>query len=277
MFPWNYGFHFGIASYLFLGAFYIVLIVVATTLLRAFLRARRDLRGNRSEGIRWQSDFHDLPPADRVCRHVLTGEFKQRECPNAFDCRQCATHAKLIAHRPAAPPVEAESQIFGMSFPSGRLYHRGHTWAHQEPDGTVTIGLDDLGTRLLGTPDEVILPEPGTQLHTNGTAFRVRRREADVRILSPVDGEVVETGGAGHPYFLRVKPLAGTIDMRHLLRGAELKPWLMREMERLQLALTAEGASRPSLADGGIPVRDIAAAYPQTDWDAICGKMFLEP
>ena len=32
-------------------------------------------------------------------------------------------------------------------------------------------------------------------------------------------------------------------------------------MERLQLALTAEGAA-PALADGGVPVADIAAAYP---------------
>ena len=31
MFPWNYGFHFGVASYIFLGAFYTVLVVVATT------------------------------------------------------------------------------------------------------------------------------------------------------------------------------------------------------------------------------------------------------
>ena len=127
-----------------------------------------------------------------------------------------------------------------MSFPADRFYHRGHTWAHPEADGTVTIGLDDLGARLLGTPDEVILPEPGTQLRANGTAFRVRRREADVRILSPVDGEVVETGGAGpRLYFLRVQTVDGKIDMRHLLRGAEVKPWMMREMERLQLGAHA--------------------------------------
>jgi hypothetical protein len=35
MFPWNYGFHFGIASYIFLGAFYTVLVVVAATILNA--------------------------------------------------------------------------------------------------------------------------------------------------------------------------------------------------------------------------------------------------
>ena len=276
MLPWNYGFHWSTAYIIFLGAFYTVLVIVLTTLVNALWRTRRDLAARRTEDIRWHSDFHDLPAADRVCRHVLTGEFKHRECPNAFDCRECTTHEKLIGQHPA-PPVEAESEVFGMFFPADRLYHRGHTWAKPEPDGTMTIGLDDLGARLLGRPDTVTLPAPGTKIQANGTAFRVQRREADVRILSPVDGEVVETGGVDQGYFLRVKPLNGAIDTTHLLRPHELKPWLMREIERLQFALTMEGASVPSLADGGVPVRDIAAAYPQTDWDAVCGEMFLEP
>src|SRR5215831_7164984 len=187
MFPWNYGFHFGIASYIFLGAFYTVVVVVVTTVLNALWRAHRDLGKGKVEDIRWHSDFHDLPAADRACRHVLTGEFKSRECPNAFDCRECVTHAKLVAVHPPAPASGGEDEIFGMSFPLDRLYHRGHTWAHPEADGTLTVGLDDLGSRLLGTPDAVDLPAPGSQIRTNGTAFRVHRREADVRVLSPVD------------------------------------------------------------------------------------------
>ena len=136
MFPWNYGFHFGIASYIFLGAFYTVLVVVAATILNALRRAHRDLSKGRAEDIRWHSDFHELSAADRTCRHVLTGEFKSRECQRAFDCRECETHAKLAALHP--PAAGAEDEIFGMSFPLDRLYHRGHTWAHPEPDGTVT-------------------------------------------------------------------------------------------------------------------------------------------
>ena len=161
MFPWNYGFHFGIASYIFLGAFYTVLVVVATTILNALWRSHRDLSKGKVEDIRWHSDFHDLPAADRTCRHVLTGEFQSRECPNAFDCRECETHAKLVALHPPAAAAEHEAEIFGMSFPLDRMYHRGHTWARPEADGTVTVGLDDLGARLLGTPDAVDLPEPG--------------------------------------------------------------------------------------------------------------------
>jgi glycine cleavage system H lipoate-binding protein len=261
------------AYIIFMGAFFAVLTTVAATFAFALWRSRRALAANRAEEIRWHSDFHDLAPADRACRHVLTGEFARRECPNAFDCRGCQTHAKLIAKHPPAAAREAEDEIFGMPFPLDRFYHRGHTWTRLEPDGLLTVGLDELGRRLVGAPDAVDLPQSGTRLHANGTAFHMRKRGADVRVLSPVAGEVVETGGAGQGWYLRVRP--ASLDLTHLLRGAEVRPWLMRELERLQLTLSAEGA--PALADGGVPVDDISAAYPATDWDAVCGTMFLEP
>jgi len=277
MFPWNYGFQWNAGHIIFLGAFYSVLAVVAATVIAAARRSRRALLEHRVEEIGWHSDFHDLPARDRVCRHVLTGEFRSRVCPHAFDCRQCETHAKLIERRPVALSDTPGEDLFGMTFPLDRFYHRGHAWAQPQPDGTVTIGLDELGQRLLGIPDAVDLPQPGARVEANGTAFRVHKRDADVRVLSPVDGEVIETGSEDRGWYLKVKPTANDeLEFRHLLRGAEVKPWLMREMERLQLALSAEGAA-PTLADGGVPVADIAACYPKTDWDAVCGDMFLEP
>ena len=277
MLPWNYGFEWNAGHIIFLGAFYTVLVIVATTVVNALWRSRRDLREHQAEEIRWDADFHDLPACDRVCRHVLTGEFRSRQCPNAFDCRRCETHAKLIARHAPGPGNSDEEEIFGMAFPLDRLYHRGHTWARPEKGGLVTIGLDELGRRLLGVPDTVDLPEPGARLRVNGTAFHVKKRDADVRVLSPVEGEVVERGGTGQDWLLKVKPAQqGEPAFRHLLRGSEIRPWLLREMERLQLALTAEGAAA-TLADGGVPVDDISASYPEADWDAVCGEMFLEP
>jgi len=269
MLPWNYGFEWNAGHLVFLGAFYTVLMTVAATVISAMVRSRRAFHARQVESIRWHSDFHELPRRDRACRHVLTGELSSRECPNAFDCRKCSTHARLLAARPPANLAEREEELFGMEFPLDRLYHRGHTWVHPEPDGTVTIGLDDLGRRLTGAPDTVELPKPGTPVRVNGTAFRIRKRDANVRVLSPVDGEVMETGGADRAWYLRVKPRSA--DLRHLLRGAEVRPWLMREIERLQLTLS------PTLADGGVLMPDLSASYPEADWDAVCGKMFLEP
>jgi hypothetical protein len=277
MLPWNYGFEWNASHVIFLGAFYTVLVVLATTVLHAMWRSRRDLRQRKTEEIRWESDFHDLPSRDRVCRHALTGEFGSRECPHGFDCRKCETHARRWIETDAPARGAEEEEIFGMAFPLDRFYHRGHTWARPEADGTVTVGLDELGQRLLGVPDAVDLPEPGARVRVNGTAFRIKKRGADVRVLSPVDGEVVERGGEGQGWYLKVKPEShGEPGFGHLLRGAEVRPWLLREMERLQLALTAEGAAA-TLADGGVPVADIAASYPEADWDGVCGEMFLEP
>lgn len=264
------------AYVIFMGAFYTVLVVVATTLVSAFLRARRDLRLEKAGEIRWHEGFEDLPARDRVCRHVLTGEFRRRECPHAFDCRECETHARLMAQHPLVPPAEAEEDILGMSFPLDRFYHRGHTWAKPEADGTVTIGLDDLGWRLLGTPEALKLPARGARVEANGIAIRARRAGAEVRLVSPVDGQVLETGGAACGWLLKIQPSSsGEPAFRHLLRGAEIHPWLLREMERLQLALSAEGSAL-TLADGGVPVADIASACPAADWDAVCEEMFLE-
>ena len=273
MFPWNYGFHWSSGVIFFLGAFYTVLMVTAITLISAYVNSRRKLRGGAYYAVRWHAEFEDLPPEDRVCRHVLNGEFVERTCPNGFDCRECEMHNEWVQLHPVAAAAGREEEILGMWFPLDRFYHRGHTWAHLETDGTMTVGLDDLGRRLLGTPESVELPDPGAEVHTSGPAFRLRKRNADVRVLSPIDGEVVETGGPRHPWYLRIRPKP--LDVRHLLRGPEVRPWVMREMERLQLALAQEGAP-PALADGGVPVEDIAAAYPEADWDAVCGEMFLE-
>jgi glycine cleavage system H lipoate-binding protein len=276
MLPWIYGFNWNAGHIIFLGAFYTVLTVVAATVAWAAVRSWRALRADQEDAIRWHADFESLPSSDQVCRHVLTGEFQHRQCPHAFDCRECETHAKLIACHPLPRVAEPEEDVFGMAFPLDRFYHRGHAWARLEKDGTVLVGLDELGARLLGRADALRLPKPGDRVHANGAAFHARRRNAEVRVVSPVDGEVVETGSAERGWYLRVKPTS--VDAKafqHLLRGAEIKPWIQREMERLQLALTAEGAA-PALADGGVPVADIAAAYPAADWDAVCGEMFLE-
>ena len=103
------------AHFIFMGAFFAVLTVVATTLLFALWRSRRAMP--QAEKIRWHSDFHDLPSSDRVCRHVLTGEFRSRECPNAFDCRLCETHARMPK---AARSLETISSTINESSPVRR-------------------------------------------------------------------------------------------------------------------------------------------------------------
>ena len=257
MFPTVYGFEWHPIYLTFLCVFFTILTIVAVTASIALYRANRDLRRRRVDHIRWHVDFEELPERDRRCRHEFTGEFRERTCEQGFDCRGCEMHAKLAARK---PPAAAE-----------RYYHRGHTWVEPQPDGTVTVGLDDLGSRIFGEPDSQELPEPGSRLEVNGTAWRMERAGLSIRILSPVSGEVVAAGSAQDGWVLKVRPESGTFDTRHLLRGSEAETWAMREFERLQLMLSPMA----TLADGGMPVADMPKSMPEADWDAVWGRMFL--
>ncbi len=281
MLPGVYGVSWGAGNVIFLGVFYAIASLVLTTSLLAVRRALLDLRSRADATIRWKVDFEDLPPAARTCRHQLTGRVKHRICDNGFSCHTCALHPALLERQTGAEaePIKAPAdpgEVFGFQMPSDCLYHRGHTWVRLESDGTATVGLDDFGSRLVGRPEMVILPEVGTVLKLNGTGWRIARNHSSIRILSPVDGEVVERGGADRGWYLRLKAVGPGFETRHLLRGGEIRPWLLREIERLQLALSNEGAGL-SLADGGEVVRDVASAYPEADWDTIWGNLFLQP
>lgn len=271
MFPGVYGFTWDAGNVIFLGIFFTVVAIIISTVLRASLRARRDLLARKTDAIRWREDFHDLPMANRVCRHQISGDLKQRTCPNGFDCRVCELHPKI---------EEKKQKDAALSWTrlaaDDQLFHRGHTWVKKNADGTAVIGLDDLGMRMIGSSDEADLPPVGTEVHVNGGAWRMRRGSNDIRILSPLDGRVVETGSAERGWYLRLAPLGDEFDVRHLLHGDEVRAWTMREMERLQLALGQESVG-PALADGGEPVADLPQNYPQADWDLVWGDMFLEP
>lgn len=282
MFPWVYGFTWDAGNIIFLGTFFAVVAVVAGTVTLAAFRAYRNHKLDMHEKIRWMEDFHDLPRRARTCRHVLTGELAHRTCPNGFDCRGCEKHSEML-ERPgqgaAAVAAEGEPALSGapaFTLPLDRLYHRGHTWVRMEEDGVATIGLDDFAIRLLGTPEHVELPPVGSRIRVNGPGWRMKRNGSTVRVLAPVDGEVVETGNMQEGWYLKVRPLGPQIDTRHLLHGREVHAWISAEMDRLRRFLG--GAEPvPTMADGGEPVADFTKSQPHLNWDAIWGEMLLEP
>ena len=274
MFPWSPEFVWDAAHVAFFGALYAVVATVAGSLALAAWRARRDARDGGTAAIAWHGDFQEMPASARACRHQLTGEAPDRVCDRGFDCRRCATHPHLEGLRRVAETADLADH-FGFDLPLDRLYHRGHTWVQTEPDGTLTVGLDDLACRLVGTPERAEFPKAGSRLQVNGPAGRITTRGNDVRLLSPVEGTVVEVRGEGARTTLCVDP-GGAADLRHLLGGAEVRAWGLREAERLQRALGSSELGA-ALADGGELVEDVGAALPRDRYDALLGDMLLEP
>jgi glycine cleavage system H lipoate-binding protein len=273
MLPWVYEFHWTAFHITFLLVFFTVFAVVATTLILAFRRTAQDERQKKMEAIQWHSDFEDLSPAMKVCRHEMSGDVKHRVCDNGFDCRTCALHPVLTSRE--KKPSVMQYEVYGFTMPPYRLYHRGHTWVQQEDDGTFKVGIDDFGSRIIGRPHSIELPPVGSHLSVNGKGMLVKRPDASIRLLSPIDGEVIEHGDSDKGWFLRVKADDPEHATEHLLKSDEISNWLMREMERLQISF-ATGGVGATLADGGELVPDFHKHFPKADWDGVLGQMFLE-
>ncbi len=98
--------------------------------------------------------------------------------------------------------------------PADVALHPGHTWARLEDDGTVAVGLDDLGHRMIGTVDGIALPVPGSQVEQGAAAVTLEAGGKQVGLLSPVDGEVVASNPAS------VRDGIGAVRGRVALQGA---------------------------------------------------------
>jgi len=271
MFPGVDGFHWAAGHVIFLCLFFIVVVTIAVTVLKASLRTARDFRTHRAIALWWKADFAQLPIADRRCRHELAGRVISRTCDHQFDCRTCENYSRF-----SVLPATGYARDLGLDYPTDRLYHRGHTWVKPEEDGTVSIGIDALADHLIGKPDSVKLPEPGDELEVNQTAWRIKKNGHEIGVRAPLEGTVLSTGGEDG-WTLKVRPRVDIGDpksLRHLLRGPEVHGWIARELERLQLQLRPAGTV-PSLADGGILVHGLIDAVPSANWDAVIADTFL--
>jgi len=274
MLPGVDGFVWDVGHIVFLGAFFTVLTVIFGAASWSLATAACDVRRQRVPALRWQAVFGDLPSAARVCRHTLSGTIDRRVCARSFTCGSCPDHGVLAA-RPGRWGL-SHSPVAGIEVAPDRLYHRGHAWARREPDGTWAIGLDELAERVLGTPDEIRLPPPGARLAANSVAWSARCGRDELRVLSPVDGEVVATGSRAQGWYLKARPLPGGPDTRHLLAGDEARSWMASEVQRVLVALR-DPAIGPALADGGRLGKDLSGAAPAADWQALRGQVLLNP
>jgi hypothetical protein len=148
-----------------------------------------------------------------------------------------------------------------------------------EEDGTVTIGLDELAKHLIGMPDSIKMPEIGDAIELNQAAWRMKKNGKEIRVRAPVEGTIVGIGGPQEGWYLKIRPrldLKDPATLRHLLRGPEVRGWLGRELERLQLQLRAPNTP-PTLADGGVLLPDLMNAVPDADWETVLADTFLEP
>jgi len=164
--------------------------------------------------------------------------------------------------------------------PAGLHLHPGHTWARVEADGLVTVGMDDLATKLVG-PIAIKLPPVGASVLQGEAALAVTDGARSVNLAAPVDGTVVAVNDGSHahedPYgagwLFRVRAPRLKANLRQLLSGSTALRLLEDASERLAQRMNPElGAV---LQDGGVPISGIAQNLAGEDWDALAREFFL--
>jgi glycine cleavage system H lipoate-binding protein len=185
---------------------------------------------------------------------------------------------------PARAAVRAVRHPAGwFHLPDGVHLHPGHTWARVEAGGVVTVGMDDLATRLVG-PLEVKLPAPGACLQQGEPALAVTDGARSVDLAAPVDGTVLAVNRAaaeepgrledayGRGWLFKVKPPRFAANVRQLFSGAAAREWLEGASQALAARLSPQLGH--VLQDGGTPVNGIARELDPEHWDEIARKFF---
>ena len=182
----------------------------------------------------------------------------------------------------ARPAAEAAAQAGAepvhtgwFTVPESVALHPGHSWARLEADGSVAVGLDDLGHRLVGDLDRIDLPDRGDRVEQGAPAVTLSAGGRSVKVVSPVDGEVIAYNAApdahldpyGRGWLFRVQPDAWKRSRAQLLEGAAAREWLEDEGRRLAARLAPE--PQPVLQDGGAPVHGIAREIDPEHWDDV--------
>lgn len=194
-----------------------------------------------------------------------------------------------VAAEPAAVPAPFAPEpvwVAGFQVPEGLHYHRGHTWARVDDDGTVVVGLDDFARRLVGPAAGVRLPAVGDWLHQGEPAFHVRADGRAAALVAPVEGEVVAVNAdvadrpalsTDDPYsrgwLVKVRPSSLTSSLRNLLSGSLVRRFMEDTREALDLRLMA--ATGSVLHDGGEPASDFARHLPEGEWKRLVRDFLL--
>ncbi len=124
--------------------------------------------------------------------------------------------------------------IKGYNMPEDLYYHQEDAWVRVEPDGTVTIGMDDFYQKQAGDTTYVDLPFEGDTITQGETCGKIQSSKWVGKFVAPISGEIIEVNrelendcrlinkdpyGAG--WIIKVKPSNLEAELKNLAKGPE--------------------------------------------------------
>lgn len=190
----------------------------------------------------------------------------------------------------AFEPVSAQTVIPSIhewfQILDGLYYHRGHSWLLPEGEDVVRIGLDDFAGKLIGKPNEIILPKIGSRIEQGEKGFKFAFNGKTIEMLSPVNGDVISVneGVLKNPeliyhdpyekgWLVKVKANRIKRDLKNLLSGSLVSVWMMDTIDSLRERMG--GNLELVYQDGGIPMQGIASILSPDEWDKLAAEYLM--
>lgn len=167
-----------------------------------------------------------------------------------------------------------------------RYFHQGHSWAKDETDGVVTVGMDDFSQKLIGRPDSISLPKVGANLTQGDIGWSIVSAGKKIDMLSPVSGKVValnislsENAGKvnedpyGLGWLMKIEPHRFKRDIKNLFSGKIAAAWMDNVAQRVHTDIS--GRLGAVLQDGGEIMPGFARHISDDKWDILAREYLL--
>lgn len=153
--------------------------------------------------------------------------------------------------------------------PMGLYYDRSHTWAFQEKDGSIRVGLDDFLQKLTGPLSRVMLLDEGSSIAKGEALFTLIQDGKQIKVMAPVSGTIkaINTNASmdaklinSSPYndgwLYLIEPDNWKREAVFLRTADSYKEWLKKEFQRFKdflsnVATTTDNNKQVVLQDGG--------------------------
>jgi glycine cleavage system H protein len=135
-------------------------------------------------------------------------------------------------------------EIDGYNLPDELYYTKDHTWARIEDNGSVTVGMDAFGAKAAGSIEFIDLPMEDDEFEAGEAFGSLESAKWVGGLLMPVSGTVTEVNENiedelellvkdpyGEGWLIKVKPANLKDDLKALTHGADVGPWLKKEIE----------------------------------------------
>ncbi len=135
-------------------------------------------------------------------------------------------------------------EIEGYNLPDELYYTKDHTWARVEDDRTITVGMDAFGAKAAGNIEFIDLPMEDDEFEIGEAFGSLESAKWVGGLLMPVGGTVIvvhedieddlsliSEDPYGEGWLIKLKPNNPKDDLRTLVHGDDVGPWLKKEIQ----------------------------------------------